>query len=185
MAPILTDKRMHFLIRVQSCHSWPFSSLRLGVLRPIINLPRNNPAGYSDGMQAITAPNIAYTESSLQQDLRRARWLANWLDAKFSFMGIRFGLEGILGLLPVAGDTLGMLAGLYPIYIANRHRLGRGVQIRMILNLLLEWGMGVVPLVGDAADIWYKANLRNLRLLEKAAGLIDVLPIQGRVGNSQ
>ncbi len=109
----------------------------------------------------------------LQIDLQRARWLANWLDSKFSIMGIRFGFEGIIGLVPWVGDTLGMLAGLYPVYVAYRHRLGRGVQIRMILNLLIEWLIGVIPWLGDIADVWYKANLRNLRLLEKAAAQSD------------
>jgi len=120
-------------------------------------------------MTQTTLTNGRIPAPDLETDLRRARWLANWLDAKFSFMGIRFGIEGIIGLLPIAGDTLGMLAGIYPIFIAYRHRLGRGVQIRMILNLLIEWLIGVIPVAGDAADIWFKANLRNLRLLEEAA----------------
>ena len=105
----------------------------------------------------------------LQTDLRRARFLATWLDARFSIFGIRFGLEGIVGLIPVVGDTLGMLAGIYPIYVAYRHRLGRRVIIHMAINLLIEWLIGVMPVLGDAADIWFKANLRNLRLLEIAA----------------
>jgi hypothetical protein len=107
--------------------------------------------------------------ADLQTDLQRARWLANWLDAKFSFMGIRFGFEGIIGLVPVVGDTLGLVAGLYPIYVANRHHLGKSVQVRMGANLALEWAVGMVPWVGDAADVWFKANLRNLKLLEEAA----------------
>ncbi len=106
---------------------------------------------------------------NLETDMNRARFLANWLDAKFSIMGIRFGLEGILGLIPFVGDTLGALAGIFPIYVAYRHRLGRGVQVRMIINLLLEWLIGIIPFIGDAADIWFKANLRNLRILESAA----------------
>jgi hypothetical protein len=120
-------------------------------------------------MQSIAVTQPAKIQLDLQADLHRARWLANWLDAKFSFMGIRFGIEGIVGIIPVFGDTLGMLAGIYPIYVAYRHRLGRGVQIRMAMNLLIEWLIGIIPFVGDAADIWYKANLRNLKILEKAA----------------
>jgi hypothetical protein len=107
--------------------------------------------------------------SDLQTDLRRARWLATWLDSRFSVLGIRFGFEGIIGLIPFAGDTIGMLAGAFPIYIAHRHRLGRGVQIRMAVNLLIELLIGFTPILGDAADIWFKANLRNLALLEQAA----------------
>jgi hypothetical protein len=110
----------------------------------------------------LQSPNT----SALARDLARARWLANWLDARFSILGIRFGLEGMVGLIPVVGDTLGMLAGIYPIYVAYRHHLGKTVQIRMASNLLIEWLIGIIPFIGDAADIWYKANLRNVRLLE-------------------
>jgi hypothetical protein len=108
--------------------------------------------------------------ADLQADLRRARWLANWLDSKFEVAGVRFGMEGIVGLIPVVGDLLGALAGLYPIYVARRHRLGRWLQARMAWNLFIEWLIGCVPFVGDAFDIAFKANLRNVRLLEKNCG---------------
>ena len=105
----------------------------------------------------------------LAADLRRARWIANWLDSKFQVAGIKFGLEGLVGLVPVVGDTLGALAGVYPIWVARRHKLGRTVQARMAANLLTEWAVGSIPLVGDAFDVAFKANLRNVGLLEKAA----------------
>jgi len=105
----------------------------------------------------------------LQTDLARARWVADLLDTKFSVGGIRFGVEGLLGLVPVVGDTLGAVAGLYPLWVASRHKLGKGVQARMAANLLVEWGVGMVPWVGDAFDVAFKANVRNFRLLEKAA----------------
>jgi hypothetical protein len=105
----------------------------------------------------------------LAADLARARWLANWLDTKFELFGVRFGLDGIVGVVPVIGDTLGVIAGLYPIYVARRHHLGRRVRIQMGLNLLIEWLIGLTPVVGDAADVWFKANIRNLKLLERAA----------------
>ena len=50
----------------------------------------------------------------LETDLERARTLANWLDAKFSFMGVRFGMDAIVGLIPVVGDTLTAVASAYP-----------------------------------------------------------------------
>ena len=105
----------------------------------------------------------------LAADLRRARALAAWLDTKFSVAGIRFGLEGVVGLIPVIGDLLGALAGLYPIWIVRRHRLGGWLAARMGMNLFIEWVGGLIPLVGDLFDVYYKANIRNVRLLEKAA----------------
>jgi len=125
-------------------------------------------SGY-DLLMTLPITQPVYIADPLETDLRRARLLANWLDARFSLFGVRFGLEGIVGVIPVVGDTLGMVVGAYPIYVAHRHKLGRAVEVRMAANLLIEWGIGVVPFVGDAADIWFKANLRNLKLLERAA----------------
>lgn len=123
-------------------------------------------------MQTVTvnpfAPRIQ-AAPDLETDLRRARILANWLDTKFEIAGFRFGLDGIVGLIPVVGDTLGVVAGLYPLYVARRHNLGRRVRVQMGLNLLIDWLAGLVPIVGDASDVWFKANIRNLALLERAA----------------
>jgi hypothetical protein len=105
----------------------------------------------------------------LETDLRRASMLANWLDARFSFLGVRFGLDAIVGLVPVVGDTLTAVASLYPLLVAKRHNLGGSVQARMALNVLIDWGVGLVPAAGDVLDVAYKANLKNLKLLEQAA----------------
>ena len=105
----------------------------------------------------------------LETDLERARTLANWLDARFSFMGVRFGMDSIVGLIPVVGDTLTAAASAYPIWIAQRHGLGRTVQARMAFNVFLDWLPGLVPVVGDVFDVAFKANLKNFKLLEAAA----------------
>ena len=106
---------------------------------------------------------------TLEQELKAARALANWMDTRFSFLGYRFGFETILGLLPGIGDTLGALIGLYPLFVALRHKLGWRVQVRMGLNLLIEWLIGLVPVLGDLFDTVFKANVRNVAILEAAA----------------
>ena len=105
----------------------------------------------------------------LETDVRRASMLANWLDARFSVLGVRFGLDAIVGLVPVVGDTLTAIAALYPLLVAERHKLGRAVQARMALNVAIDWGVGLVPAAGDILDVAFKANLKNLKLLEQAA----------------
>ncbi|HSI33908.1 MAG: DUF4112 domain-containing protein [Phycisphaerae bacterium] len=123
--------------------------------------------------------------SDLTQDLDRAGKLANLLDARFSLAGFRFGLDTIVGLIPAVGDTAMTIVGLYPIRLAHKHKLGGWVKTRMGLNLFTDWLVGLVPLVGDLFDIGFKGNLRNLRLLRKAAekrygvAIAPVPPVSG------
>lgn len=131
-----------------------------------VNVRRVDPyAPDGSGAAAGAVPTL----SELEADLARARMLANWLDAKFSVAGIRFGLDSIIGLIPGVGDTVTSLIGLYPLWVARRHNLGRTVQGRMFFNTLVDWAGGLIPLAGDVLDVAYKANLKNLKLLEKAA----------------
>jgi hypothetical protein len=104
----------------------------------------------------------------LEGDLRRARLLANWLDAKFELAGIKFGLDAIVGLVPVVGDALTAIAGLYPIHLAKKHGLGKTVISRMAANVLIDWAVGEIPVLGDLFDVQFKSNIRNVELLEKA-----------------
>jgi hypothetical protein len=104
----------------------------------------------------------------LEEDLRRARLFANLMDAEFEVLGVKFGVDALVGLVPGIGDTLSGLAGLYLVYLARKHRLGKWVEWRMVGNLVADWAIGVVPVVGDFADVAFKANLRNLAILEKA-----------------
>jgi hypothetical protein len=105
----------------------------------------------------------------LEADLARVRTVAKLLDAQFEIGGIKFGWDAIVGLVPVAGDIVTTLIGVYPLYIARKHNLGRFIRARMVSNLLIDLALGAVPLVGDAFDVGFKAHLKNAALLEKAA----------------
>ncbi|MBC8107828.1 MAG: DUF4112 domain-containing protein [Anaerolineae bacterium] len=109
-----------------------------------------------------------YSETELLADLGRARRLADLLDAEFSVAGIRFGLDAVTGLIPVVGDSLGFFAGLYPIHLVRKHGLGKQVEHRMIANLMIDAVGGMIPVIGDLFDISFKANLKNLVMLERA-----------------
>jgi hypothetical protein len=111
----------------------------------------------------------------LVRDVRRVHTLAGWLDTRFSLFGVRFGLDTLVGLIPVVGDTATSLVGLYPLWVARRHKLGKRVQARMGLNLGLDWLIGLIPLVGDLFDIGYKGNARNAKILAKAAAKAGVV----------
>jgi hypothetical protein len=104
----------------------------------------------------------------LERELQQARMLARLLDSQFEVAGIRFGLDALIGLVPVVGDTIAVLVGTYPLYLARKHKLGKTVEWRMIANLAIDYVGGLVPLVGDAFDVGFKANLKNLEILERA-----------------
>ena len=72
--------------------------------------------------------------------------------------------------MPVAGDLLSAALGLYLVAQARELGASRWLQARMIGNLAIDAALGVVPVAGDLADVWFKAHLRNLRLLQKELG---------------
>jgi hypothetical protein len=93
------------------------------------------------------------------------------LDSQFRVPGtnIRFGLDAIFGLVPGIGDiSTPVFAGLLLLQ-GVRMRLPLIVQARMVLNAAIDMLAGFVPLIGDLVDIGFKANLRNLALLERHA----------------
>jgi hypothetical protein len=79
---------------------------------------------------------------------------------------LRFGLDGIVGLVPGAGDLLGSALGLYALAAAGAAGAPRSVIARMAGNLAVDALGGAVPLLGDVFDFIFKAHRRNARLLE-------------------
>jgi hypothetical protein len=101
--------------------------------------------------------------------LERIDRLAWWLDDAFRVpvIGKRVGIDGVVGLVPVAGDLVG--AGLSSLLIIEALRLGapRRVWMRMGANAGVDFVIGLVPIVGDLFDMAWKANRRNERVLRK------------------
>ena len=102
--------------------------------------------------------------------LARARTLTRLLDsaAKIPGTGIRFGLDPMLGLVPGLGDVAGAALAGYLVLLAQRAGAPRAVILRMLTNVAIDTVGGTVPLVGDAFDVAFKSNTRNLALLERA-----------------
>ena len=100
--------------------------------------------------------------------LQRLRKFARLLDNAIGIPGtpFRFGLDPILGLLPGAGDFLGTALSAYIVIEAARLGLPKAALGRMVFNILLEGVVGAVPVVGDLFDFAWKANTKNMALLE-------------------
>ncbi len=95
----------------------------------------------------------------------RLKKLEQRLDRQFSLFGMKFGLDGVVGLVPVVGDLFTGAMGLYLILEARRLGARRWTVARMLVNWGLDAGLGAVPVVGDIFDFAFKSNSKNLRLL--------------------
>jgi hypothetical protein len=98
------------------------------------------------------------------------RW-ATLLDSAFRVPGtnIRFGIDAIIGLVPGLGDLSAPVFAAVLLVTSFRLRVPAVVQARMVFNATLDMLLGLVPLLGDLVDVAWKANLRNLALLERHA----------------
>lgn len=91
------------------------------------------------------------------------------LDLQLSICGFRLGWAGIIGLIPWIGD---MIAGLLALQLVRKAEkilggLPQDLRARMMANVAFDFGIGLIPLVGDFINVLYKCNSRNFVLLEK------------------
>jgi uncharacterized protein DUF4112 len=116
-------------------------------------------------MHGTTTP----LDKSVEASLARLEALAKLMDGAFVIPGttIRFGLDGIIGLIPVAGDLLAGLVSSYLIWEAKQLGAPRWLIARMLANTLLDTAVGSVPVFGDAFDVLFRANMKNMALLRR------------------
>ena len=112
----------------------------------------------------IQAQRIEYPESPR---LNRMRRLTRLLDTSIGLPGgYRIGIDPILGLLPGIGDFLGASLSFYLIYEAARLGMPKRILFKMTVNVLVETLVGEIPILGDLFDMAWKANFRNMRMVE-------------------
>lgn len=110
--------------------------------------------------------------TSVPKELEGLDRYSKLLDTKFRIPGtnIRFGVDFIIGLVPYAGDILSFMFSAGLILTMARHGVSGQVIAKMIGNVFLDTTVGSIPLFGDAFDLFFKANRRNYKLLEKHYG---------------
>ena len=104
-----------------------------------------------------------------EQSVARLEALARLMDSAFVIPGtnIRMGVDGVIGLLPIAGDLISAMMSSYLIWEARQLGASRWVLGRMMANTALDTVIGAIPLAGDAFDVMFRANMRNMALLRK------------------
>ena len=101
--------------------------------------------------------------------LRHLHRFAHWLDDAVKLPGIpvRVGVDSIIGLVPGLGDAAGAILGAWILVEAVRLRASRATLVRIFYNIAVDALGGATPLLGDVFDVVWKANLRNVALLER------------------
>lgn len=102
------------------------------------------------------------------ENFRRRHWLSWLLDSSIPLPGgFRIGLDGIIGLVPGVGDLIGGGLSTWLLYQAYQQNIPKMVIARMLVNILIDAGLGSIPIVGDIFDFYWKSNLRNAELLDE------------------
>jgi len=109
----------------------------------------------------------------IENQLHLAETFAYLLDGRFQLWGVRIGLLSFLDLIPEIGDILSFLPSFYLIYIAFNLKVPWYKIGMMIGNILINLFVGLIPIVGDVAYIFHKANLRNLQILRGHTQIIQ------------
>ncbi len=105
----------------------------------------------------------------MNKHLRLAYMVSDLLDNKFNIIGLHFGVEPLLGLIPGVGDFIGLVLSFYLIWIAVQLKLPQDKIQKMVLNVIFDFVIGLFPVIGDVADFVFKANVRNAQILKKFA----------------
>lgn len=120
-------------------------------------------------MQTTYSTIEPYDADRTEQSLARLEALARLMDGAFTIPGttIRVGLDGLIGLLPVVGDVINGIVSSYLIWEARQLGASRWVIGRMMANTAVDTLFGAVPLIGDAFDVLFRANMKNMALLRR------------------
>lgn len=119
---------------------------------------------------AYSRPRVERLEhEAIEAAMTRVAMVARVMDSLFVIPGtrIRLGFDAILGLVPVAGDLLAQAIATYIIWEAHQLGVSKLTLLRMFGNTLIDTVIGSIPIAGDAFDVAFRANMKNLRLLQR------------------
>jgi hypothetical protein len=116
-----------------------------------------------------TASANPFGNLTREQRLARLDALAKLLDVAFIVPGtnVRYGIDGLIGLIPVIGDIITTAISLWLVREARALGAPWHLTMRMLGNVALDGVVGAVPLIGDAFDVMFRANVRNVKMLRR------------------
>ncbi len=113
--------------------------------------------------------NRTLPTAPLPANLKGIHTLAKLMDSQFRIPGTeyRFGLDSVIGLIPGVGDLSTFAVSGYMLTLMAKNGASGFVMARMILNILIDAIIGSIPLIGDIFDLGFKANMRNMKLMQE------------------
>lgn len=116
---------------------------------------------------ALLTYKIMNDDVQVETRIKRLRYLARWMDSSIKVPGSKFtvGWDPIIGVIPVAGDIISLCLNLYILYEARRMKASISQLARIIVNIVVDFGVGTIPIAGDLFDFGFKCAERNLRVL--------------------
>src|SRR6266566_5120587 len=134
-------------------------------------IPAEAPGPQLGGFRFDFGNSSANPFANLTREQRMARLdaLARLLDVAFILPGtnIRYGIDGIIGLIPVVGDLITTAISLWLVREARALGAPWHITARMLANFAVDGVVGMVPVAGDAFDVMFRANVRNVRMLKR------------------
>ncbi|HTO64361.1 MAG TPA: DUF4112 domain-containing protein [Bradyrhizobium sp.] len=127
------------------------------------------PPGFERGFRIDFGTANPFGNLSREQRIARLEAMAKLLDVAFILPGtkIRYGVDGLIGLVPVVGDIIATALSLWLVREARALGAPWHVTARMLGNVAIQGVAGTVPFAGDAFDVLFRANMRNVRLLRR------------------
>ena len=118
-------------------------------------------------MRTTELPRPRIDRSSALTEVEALAWLLDNSIPVPGTGGRRLGIDALIGLVPVFGDLVSGGLGLFVVWRGSRMGLPRVVVARMLANSAIDFAIGSIPVIGDAFDLWFKANTRNLGIMRR------------------
>ena len=114
-------------------------------------------------------------EEQNEEKLFRLKLLSNRLDEIITIPGTKYkiGIDPIIGTIPIIGDLLGSIISIYILYSGSKMGLSSRIIAKMSLNIGFDFVLGLIPIIGDIFDMGWKANKRNVKLIENNINKYD------------
>ena len=116
------------------------------------------------------AKNVKRSQQKIHAAITRLERFSKITDSSIGipFTKFNIGIDAVIGLVPLIGDAAGLILSSYVLLEAQRMGMSKRIKLKIIVNMLIDFFGGLIPLFGDIFDAFFKANTRNTQLLKNA-----------------